>query len=75
MKRPLLLACLVCLASCQRATVDENGARVVLASSPQRVATTAGIPASQGTLPQASTTLAPVSGAGRTAGGMSPPRV
>ena len=30
MKRPLLLACLVCLASCQRATVDENGARVVL---------------------------------------------
>ena len=75
MKRPLLLACLVCLASCQRATVDENGARVVLASSPQRVATTAGIPASQGTLPQATATLAPVSGAGRTAGGMSPPRV
>lgn len=75
MKRPLLLACLVCLASCQRATVDENGARVVLASSPHRVAATAGISASQGTLPQATATLAPVSGAGRTAGGMSPPRV
>lgn len=75
MKRPLLLACLVCLVSCQRATVDENGARVVLASSPHRVAATAGISASQGTLPQATATLAPVSGAGRTAGGMSPPRV
>nr|HMM25441.1 PQQ-dependent sugar dehydrogenase [Pseudoxanthomonas mexicana] len=75
MKRPLLLACLVCLVSCQRATVDENGARVVLASSPQRVAATAGISASQGTLPQPTATLAPVSGAGRTAGGMSPPRV
>ena len=58
MKRPLLLACLVCLASCQRATVDENGARVVLASSPHRVAATAGISASQGTLPQATATLA-----------------
>ena len=36
MKRPLLLACLVCLASCQRATVDENGARVVLAVTPRK---------------------------------------
>lgn len=69
MKMPLLLACVVCLASCQRATVDENGARIVVSSTP-RTTTAAGTAlAPRGQAP------ATLPGVQRVAGGMSPPRV
>ncbi|SDQ28602.1 Glucose/arabinose dehydrogenase, beta-propeller fold [Pseudoxanthomonas sp. CF385] len=68
MKLPLLLVCVVCMASCQRATVDENGARVVLASAPRATATAGLMAAPRGEPP------APLPGVERIAGGMSPPR-
>lgn len=68
MKMPLLLACVVCLASCQRATVDENGARIVVSSTP-RATTAGGIAlAPHGQAP------ATLPGVQRVAGGMSPAR-
>lgn len=68
MKLPLLLVCVVCLASCQRATLDENGARIVVASTPRVTAATGVVAA------PASETPATLPGTARTAGGMSPPR-
>jgi glucose/arabinose dehydrogenase len=68
MKLPLLLVCVVCMASCQRATVDENGARIVVASAPRVTATTGAIAAPSSEAP------ATLPGTARTAGGMSPPR-
>lgn len=68
MKLPLLLVCVVCLTSCQRATVDENGARIVVASTPRATVATGVIAAPP------SETPATLPGTARTAGGMSPPR-
>ncbi|SFV31159.1 Glucose/arabinose dehydrogenase, beta-propeller fold [Pseudoxanthomonas sp. YR558] len=68
MKMPLLLACVVCLASCQRATVDENGARIVVSSPPGTTTAAGAALAPRGQAP------ATLPGVQRVAGGMSPPR-
>ena len=46
MKLPLLLVCVVCVASCQRATVDESGARIVVASTSRATVATGVVAAS-----------------------------
>lgn len=75
MKMALLLVCVVCVAACQRATVDEKGARVVLASGAGRAAHADAMPAVRNDAPTAPAPLSPAAGAPRIAGGMSPPRV
>jgi len=69
MKMPLLLACVVCLAACQRATLDEHGARVVLASTPRATSAPSVAVAPRGDAPA---TMAEMP---RVTSGMSPPRL
>lgn len=66
MKVPLLLVCCLGLAACQRATVDEKGVDVVVAS---RAATT--VPAAVAVLPVAATPEAAPSDNGRVMAGLS----
>ena len=68
MKLPLLLACCLCLSACQRATLDEDGARVTVASR----ATQPVVPVSATTRPStAAATDTAATATGRTMAGLS----
>ncbi len=68
MRVPLLLACCLCLPACQRATLDEDGVKIVVASP--ATPTTAAPPARITPQP-ASVISAPAPGTGRVMAGLS----